>query len=715
MGGFRSSAAGSGGLLRRTTSDSTFRNDRDRPDYHSNNNAPNNQPSNKPWLSQNERSNSFTSGKKNINIKKPSPNPNQQQTSGAAKSVGDPQRPSSQQSSKSSSSSNLSALTHTRDPRFNSSNSNSNINAEGAHHRQDSSESSELAASGGHNKPKPAHSVDPFGRSRDWGQKPRARKMSPGSDALRNSPSKSKPVKSFLPNPSPQTNEKTLLSASKSTMLASSTGLTSTNSSSNNASSAASDPSPESTKKNKPEPGTPLLVSSLGNAEVVKRAETVVLHLHEVVSVAKAKTDTKELPSKREIMKAVEEIEKLVKKTKSEADDAEQETEKAMEEEEARRAQEATLLVEKESQRQVDIENRKEDRRKEEEHSKILADQEAEDQSKIRYEEELKRREAQLDENVTKAKEGKKILRDKDLQAKISEASTGMDKSIAKARREMEKSKLSATKISKKLATAEKSYKAVVESEKKKKQKKKKPIKKECIPLEDIVNSITSENKRKVKEAHALSLAIADPHFGLDAYEFKTSLQQDASHEVRDPKYKKTFEEWSIMANQVTGLSTSLYSEPSESPYYEQNERNHASVGPLVKEYVRDKQKRLNKHWLMLAEEYEVRKRLYEKQQRKLAKKAQRVSVTSRKSIMGKKEKEKPVDKGPKTIESGGRSSNNPYRRARRGNEVRSEYEQEQIIAEIAAREAMEKRISHGGSKLPRQVGPLERVSIVIV
>jgi hypothetical protein len=113
----------------------------------------------------------------------------------------------------------------------------------------------------------------------------------------------------------------------------------------------------------------------------------------------------------------------------------------------------------------------------------------------------------------------------------------------------------------------------------------------------------------------------------------------------------------------------------------------------------------------MLAEEYEVRKRLYEKQQRKLAKKAQRVSVTSRKSIMGKKEKEKPDNKGSNNLEQGGRSTNNPYRRARRGNEVRSEYEQEQIIAEIAAREAMEKRISHGGSKIPRQECPLERVS----
>jgi hypothetical protein len=58
---------------------------------------------------------------------------------------------------------------------------------------------------------------------------------------------------------------------------------------------------------------------------------------------------------------------------------------------------------------------------------------------------------------------------------------------------------------------------------------------------------------------------------------------------------------------------------------------------------------------------------------------------------------------------------NNPYRRPRRGvspgDVARSEYEQEQIIAEIAAKEAMEKRIKEGGCALPHQRGVLENVS----
>ena len=465
-------------------------------------------------------------------------------------------------------------------------------------------------------------------------------------------------------------------------------------------------------KKTKPEQTLPLLVTSLGDAEVVKRAETVLLHLHEVVPIARCKLGTKELPSKNEILEAVKEIEQLVKTTKSLSEENELATKKAKEENESKRAQEVTRQVEAENKRQLEIEKRKVKRHREEQHSKILAEQEAEEQSKIRFEAELKRCEAILLEQVIKAKSDKKLSCDQDLEAKLKESSIALDKSVAKARRDMEKSKVVAKDINKKLAKADKIHKTIAENEKKKKQKKKKPCKKETVVLEDIINSITSENKRKIKESHSLALAIADPYFGINDVEVERSYRQTAMHDDKDPKYKKTFEEWSIMGSQVTGLSDCLYSEPSDAPYYEHNERMHTIVGPLAQEYVRDKQKRLNKHWLMLAEEYEVRKRLYEKQQRKLAKKAQRVSVTSRKSILGKKEKEKPDDKASKNLEPGGRASNNPYRRARRGNEVRSEYEQEQIIAEIAAREAMEKRITHGGSKIPRQEHPIERVSI---
>jgi len=482
----------------------------------------------------------------------------------------------------------------------------------------------------------------------------------------------------------------------------------------NTSASASSGASGEAPAAPEAEPVTPLSVATLGNAEVVKRAETVVSHLREVVSDTNNNTksdNTQELPSKIEITKAMAEIDKLVAKTKSEVTEAKEETTKARKEEEARRIEKANQLEEEEKKRKLELKQRKEDRRKEEEHSKILAEQEAEEQSEIRYQAELKKRKAALEDELAKCREERKTIGDQEREAKAKEVGGTMNEIITKARSEKDKSAAIQNAIKKKLAKAEKQHKVNTEIEKKKKQKqkKKKTISKETIPLEDIVNSITMENKRRAKEAQTLAHSIANPHFGLG-----TDFAASTAHEMRDPKYQKTFEEWTIMACQVEGLANPLYTKPSEAPYYQHNEETHALVGPMVKEYVRDKQKRLRKHWLTLAEEYEVRKRLYEKQQkRKLAKKSQRVSVTSRKSIMGgKKEKETPgSDKGAssKPIESGARSSNNPYRRARRGNEVRSEYEQEQIIAEIAAREAMEKRITHGGSKLPRQVCPLER------
>ena len=59
---------------------------------------------------------------------------------------------------------------------------------------------------------------------------------------------------------------------------------------------------------------------------------------------------------------------------------------------------------------------------------------------------------------------------------------------------------------------------------------------------------------------------------------------------------------------------------------------------------------------------------------------------------------------------------NNPYRRPRRGinsgDVIRSDYEMEQMIAEMAAKEAMEKRIREGGCSLPRQRCLVENVSV---
>ena len=131
-------------------------------------------------------------------------------------------------------------------------------------------------------------------------------------------------------------------------------------------------------------------------------------------------------------------------------------------------------------------------------------------------------------------------------------------------------------------------------------------------------------------------------------------------------------------------------------------------------EVIREKHRRLHDKWEKLAEEYLVRKDIYDKNHLIIHKEKHR-KPTSQPSIFGSKPSAISGSRESIALASGGRSTNNPYRRARRGNAsnsgdvVRSEYEQEQIIAELTAKEAMEKRIKHGGSKLPRQVCELEK------
>jgi hypothetical protein len=170
----------------------------------------------------------------------------------------------------------------------------------------------------------------------------------------------------------------------------------------------------------------------------------------------------------------------------------------------------------------------------------------------------------------------------------------------------------------------------------------------------------------------------------------------------------------SNLARKVTGEGDALYTNPSETPLYPYIAKNHDIIKPFVKEYMRSKKANLYDHWKELAYEYKMRNKFYAKDKRKASSNHSEPS-TEHMSI-------------PMIHRSGRSRSNNigsqlsaRGRRARRGANVSnglgngdivwSEYEQEQIIAELAAKENMEKRIKLGGSKLPRQICQLERVS----
>jgi len=165
----------------------------------------------------------------------------------------------------------------------------------------------------------------------------------------------------------------------------------------------------------------------------------------------------------------------------------------------------------------------------------------------------------------------------------------------------------------------------------------------------------------------------------------------------------RTNAEWSNMVRHITGPADALYTEPSEAPFFKEHGRQHIEIAPMIKEHIKAKKRKLRKRWEDLAVEYYVRQDIYSAEN---PTNDEATAASSTNAIDG----------------ANASRSTHSYRRPRRGmgaacsqsgmgasDVVRSEYEQEQIIAEITAKEAMEKRITHGGSALPRQRCQLEK------
>eukprot|EP00980_Cylindrotheca_fusiformis_P021491 scaffold8353_cov138-Cylindrotheca_fusiformis.AAC.22 len=537
--------------------------------------------------------------------------------------------------------------------------------------------------------------METFGRSRDWKDNQIGGRT--GISTPRSSPVKQKSIRSFSSSPQ---SEKTLANGPSLPKVQPSTKVPLVSTSDGSA-------------KIKSEPILPLSTDLLGDHEVVNRAKGALRHLMEVVPGQSKESaghgDESKLPTKQVIMSAVTEIEKLIKESQRRFEDLVEKKKTALEKEEKERVEKAARLAEEalkkslEQERLVEEEKREEEKRRESGLKKAL--EEHEDlvlETRNRLEREFR-------ENLDQAKDDERQRFAKDTEDQIAKAASSFDKDIAKSKRELEKAKAAVQRAETKISAAESDYQSLLRSEDD--TTKMNDVSIEPVSrLSQLVQSISAKNKRYSSEAHMFAFAlVADT----------SSMMSETEASLRtktDPKYCRTNKQWSDLATQVSSLDEALYSDPSEAPYFEHSEKKHSIVGLSVKEFVRDRQQRLFDEWNQLAEEFEVRRRLYEKQQKKLAKRGQQrssLSIGRSSMVEEKKTKEKSrIERENNTVESTGRSSNNPYRRARRGNEVRSEYEQEQIIAEIAAKEAMEKRIAYGGCKLPRQICRLERVSV---
>jgi hypothetical protein len=215
--------------------------------------------------------------------------------------------------------------------------------------------------------------------------------------------------------------------------------------------------------------------------------------------------------------------------------------------------------------------------------------------------------------------------------------------------------------------------------------------------MASLISSVLADNQRIAAEAHHESLA-AIPYFPHSEEELAASRDS--------PKSVITNEEWSNRARKVTGLDNALYRDPADVPMFKENNESFLEIGPQIKELIRAKKKKLKKRWEDLASQYLVRQMVFNEETGVNTETSERGGFFT---LTGR------VDESGEIQPLGNVRGNNPYRRPRRGvspgDVVRSEYEQEQIIAEIAAKEAMEKRIKEGGCALHHQRGMLENVS----
>ena len=240
-------------------------------------------------------------------------------------------------------------------------------------------------------------------------------------------------------------------------------------------------------------------------------------------------------------------------------------------------------------------------------------------------------------------------------------------------------------------------------------------MKDEPEEMSNLIASIYQNNRQVATHAQekALSLIAFTP---LVEGNSPPSLMTEQDVDVDDnAMLGHYFQQWSNSARQVTGQSDALYNEPSQTPHFESIKQNNETMRGLVKEHIRSKKRKLHTRWVELAEEYVVRQEKYSKE-----------TTIASSSYTSADTENLPILAGGNDFSpdaSGGRSTANPYRRARRGavsgmggsDVVRSEYEQQQIIAQLEAKANMERRIKKGRSELPRQQCQLEKVRYVPV
>ena len=248
-------------------------------------------------------------------------------------------------------------------------------------------------------------------------------------------------------------------------------------------------------------------------------------------------------------------------------------------------------------------------------------------------------------------------------------------------------------------------------------------VKDDPVEMNDFVTTILNQNRVIAQNAHQDVISALKPHAEQSCYSEPPLLPEDPSDE--EVKYFNLY--WSQKASEVTGLGDALYVEPSSTPLYKNLKLVHQDMHLVLREYIRDGRLKLFRQWTELAQEYAIRQQIYTQECGHELKDIHSADMFGGSfSILGQRRGAGGAEASPQpstNVQDVGknRGTNNPYRRARRsatgfdsgiggGDIVRSDYEQEQIIAQLTAQALMEKRIKEGRSDLPRQICDLEKI-----
>lgn len=271
--------------------------------------------------------------------------------------------------------------------------------------------------------------------------------------------------------------------------------------------------------------------------------------------------------------------------------------------------------------------------------------------------------------------------------------------------------------------------------------------------MASILSSVTDENRKRAQQAHwnALSeclplpvdnykstasvtplLVIKDYNKGSNDSTVSEEHDESAAVVADDTNHEDELtpvsnDEWTSLTRRIMSPADALYVDPMDSLFWEYHEQRHNLLKDLILEKVRIKKVALHEYFQNIALEYLALQAIWKNKKRG---KMDDHQITE--NLNADPDCEAITEHQEGNNKASGTAAHlaalhASYRRNRRplrgsssstcvrglGDVVRSEYEQELIIKELTEKEAMEKRIKHGGCELPRQVSSLERELLV--